>query len=143
MVKQNLQKLSNRCYSFISHVSPARSPPPLVADTGQLQLELKMLETPTSVEISSMIMSNAEAARAIFILDKILAALGLNEATPLDHGSVASKTSNNIPSKRVPRNTIRSRRTKRLLWHGNRFTNFDGTLSQSLRIAAPEAPVPG
>ena len=30
-----------------------------------------------------------------------------------------------------------------LLWHGSRFTNFVGILSQGLRIAPPEAPVTG
>jgi len=29
---------------------------------------------------------------------------------------------------------------KRLLWHGSRFTNYTGILSQGLRIAPPEAP---
>eukprot|EP00727_Mastigamoeba_balamuthi_P003129 m51a1_g12813 putative b chain crystal structure of parp catalytic domain in complex with novel inhibitors (486) ;mRNA; r:578-2360 len=31
----------------------------------------------------------------------------------------------------------------RLLWHGSRFTNFIGILTQGLRIAPPEAPVTG
>ncbi|XP_062010044.1 poly [ADP-ribose] polymerase 1-like [Rosa rugosa] len=30
-----------------------------------------------------------------------------------------------------------------LLWHGSRFTNFVGILSQGLRIAPPEAPATG
>jgi len=32
---------------------------------------------------------------------------------------------------------------KRLLWHGSRFTNYTGILSQGLRIAPPEAPHTG
>ena len=32
---------------------------------------------------------------------------------------------------------------KMLLWHGSRFSNFGGILSQGLRIAPPEAPVSG
>jgi poly [ADP-ribose] polymerase len=32
---------------------------------------------------------------------------------------------------------------KKLLWHGSRFSNFVGILSQGLRIAPPEAPVSG
>jgi poly [ADP-ribose] polymerase len=32
---------------------------------------------------------------------------------------------------------------RRLLWHGSRFTNFIGILTQGLRIAPPEAPVTG
>lgn len=32
---------------------------------------------------------------------------------------------------------------KRLLWHGSRFSNFGGILSQGLRIAPPEAPKTG
>ena len=32
---------------------------------------------------------------------------------------------------------------KMLLWHGSRFSNFVGILSQGLRIAPPEAPVSG
>ena len=30
-----------------------------------------------------------------------------------------------------------------LLWHGSRFSNFGGILSQGLRIAPPEAPKTG
>ena len=32
---------------------------------------------------------------------------------------------------------------KKLLWHGSRFSNFVGILSQGLRIAPPEAPKTG
>ena len=32
---------------------------------------------------------------------------------------------------------------RKLLWHGSRFSNFGGILSQGLRIAPPEAPVTG
>jgi len=32
---------------------------------------------------------------------------------------------------------------KKLLWHGSRFSNFGGILSQGLRIAPPEAPKTG
>ena len=32
---------------------------------------------------------------------------------------------------------------KMLLWHGSRFSNFVGILSQGLRIAPPEAPKSG
>lgn len=32
---------------------------------------------------------------------------------------------------------------RKLLWHGSRFTNFGGILSQGLRIAPPEAPASG
>ena len=32
---------------------------------------------------------------------------------------------------------------KKLLWHGSRFSNWGGILSQGLRIAPPEAPVTG
>ena len=32
---------------------------------------------------------------------------------------------------------------KKLLWHGSRFSNFGGILSQGLRIAPPEAPRTG
>ena len=32
---------------------------------------------------------------------------------------------------------------KMLLWHGSRFSNFGGILSQGLRIAPPEAPKTG
>jgi poly [ADP-ribose] polymerase len=32
---------------------------------------------------------------------------------------------------------------KKLLWHGSRFSNFVGILSQGLRIAPPEAPSTG
>ena len=32
---------------------------------------------------------------------------------------------------------------KKLLWHGSRFSNFVGILSQGLRIAPPEAPSSG
>jgi len=32
---------------------------------------------------------------------------------------------------------------KKLLWHGSRFSNFVGILSQGMRIAPPEAPVTG
>jgi hypothetical protein len=32
---------------------------------------------------------------------------------------------------------------KMLLWHGSRFSNFVGILSQGLRIAPPEAPKTG
>jgi hypothetical protein len=31
---------------------------------------------------------------------------------------------------------------RQLLWHGSRTTNYLGILSQGLRIAPPEAPVP-
>lgn len=31
----------------------------------------------------------------------------------------------------------------KLLWHGSRFSNWGGILSQGLRIAPPEAPVTG
>ncbi|KAM1570682.1 hypothetical protein ACFX10_035653 [Malus domestica] len=34
-------------------------------------------------------------------------------------------------------------KNKMLLWHGSRFTNFVGILSQGLRIAPPEAPATG
>lgn len=34
-------------------------------------------------------------------------------------------------------------RNKTLLWHGSRFSNFAGILSQGLRIAPPEAPSSG
>lgn len=34
-------------------------------------------------------------------------------------------------------------KNKMLLWHGSRFTNFIGILSQGLRIAPPEAPATG
>ena len=32
---------------------------------------------------------------------------------------------------------------KKLLWHGSRFSNFVGILSQGMRIAPPEAPSTG
>ena len=32
---------------------------------------------------------------------------------------------------------------KKLLWHGSRFSNFVGILSQGLKIAPPEAPKSG
>ena len=32
---------------------------------------------------------------------------------------------------------------RKLLWHGSRFSNFGGILSQGLRIAPPEAPATG
>ena len=32
---------------------------------------------------------------------------------------------------------------KKLLWHGSRFSNFVGILSQGMRIAPPEAPSSG
>lgn len=32
---------------------------------------------------------------------------------------------------------------KKLLWHGSRFSNYVGILSQGLRIAPPEAPSTG
>lgn len=32
---------------------------------------------------------------------------------------------------------------KKLLWHGSRFSNFVGIISQGLRIAPPEAPSTG
>ena len=32
---------------------------------------------------------------------------------------------------------------KKLLWHGSRFSNFVGILSQGMRIAPPEAPCTG
>ena len=32
---------------------------------------------------------------------------------------------------------------KKLLWHGSRFSNFVGILSQGMRIAPPEAPIAG
>ena len=34
-------------------------------------------------------------------------------------------------------------KNKKLLWHGSRFSNFVGILSQGLRIAPPEAPKTG
>jgi hypothetical protein len=34
-------------------------------------------------------------------------------------------------------------KNKKLLWHGSRFSNFVGILSQGLRIAPPEAPKSG
>ncbi len=34
-------------------------------------------------------------------------------------------------------------KNKKLLWHGSRFSNFVGILSQGLRIAPPEAPSTG
>ena len=36
---------------------------------------------------------------------------------------------------------FRDLHNKKLLWHGSRYTNFGGILSQGLRIAPPEAPV--
>ena len=32
---------------------------------------------------------------------------------------------------------------RKLLWHGSRFSNFVGILSQGMRIAPPEAPASG
>ena len=34
-------------------------------------------------------------------------------------------------------------RNRKLLWHGSRFSNFVGILSQGMRIAPPEAPRAG
>lgn len=34
-------------------------------------------------------------------------------------------------------------KNKKLLWHGSRFSNFVGILSQGMRIAPPEAPKSG
>ena len=34
-------------------------------------------------------------------------------------------------------------KNQKLLWHGSRFSNFVGILSQGMRIAPPEAPKSG
>lgn len=53
----------------------------------------------------------------------------------VSHGSREGEAERFVPYLRLPNH--------RLLWHGSRFTNFIGILTQGLRVAPPEAPVTG
>lgn len=71
----------------------------------------------------------------------------LIEAISSTHGSTHSFNIEPIDVFKIKREgeaeKFKNLDNRMLLWHGSRFSNFGGILSQGLRIAPPEAPVSG
>lgn len=133
-----------------------------------------MLDTLTDMEVANTIMKTTgdkdKDAESVNVLDKRFQELGMEEMTPLEHGSdeykaladyliKSSGTAHGIryrledifrtdragEADQVAKSEFSKlkKKDKRLLWHGSRTTNYGGILSQGLRIAPPEAPLNG
>lgn len=167
--RAQVETLSNQYYSVIPHAF-GRNRPPVIRDNDSLKKEIELLESLSDMkEAAAMLKSQLKDDSGIHKLDKQFQGLGMNEMTPLDHGSTEFKEIDDYLNnskgathhmtyavqdifrierqgefdrfEQSPYAKIKSNR--RLLWHGSRVTNFGGILGQGLRIAPPEAPVSG
>lgn len=167
--RAQVEELSNLYYSVIPHAF-GRNRPPVIRDDGSLKREIELLESLSDMkEAAAMLKSQLKDDSGIHKLDKQFQGLGMNEMTPLDHGSQEFQEIDSYLNdskgathhvnyaveeifrierqgeferfEKSPYAKIKSNR--RLLWHGSRVTNFGGILGQGLRIAPPEAPVSG
>ncbi|KAH8733918.1 poly polymerase catalytic domain-containing protein [Ilyonectria robusta] len=163
------EHLSNTYYSFIPHAF-GRNRPPIIQNDAMLKKEIELLESLSDMKDAADIMKIDRKTRdTIHPIDRQFQGLGLEEMTPLKHGSNEfTQLSSYLNESRGSTHNVsyqvkdifrieRQGETKRfdespytkidsdrrLLWHGSRCTNFGGILSQGLRIAPPEAPVSG
>lgn len=140
----------------------------MVDNDDILRREVAMLDTLSDMEVANSIMKTTGKNRdadSVNLLDKRFKDLGMDEMTPLAHGSNEYKELSKylIESSgqthglryrlqdifRIERHGESQRfeksrfaklkdKNRRLLWHGSRTTNYGGILSQGLRIAPPE-----
>ena len=161
--------LSNLYYSLIPH-DFGRNRPPVITTQALLKKEIDLLESLSDMKDAQNILNKERKSKVeMNLLDSQYEGLGMQEMSPLDHGSEEFRqladylmkttgSTHNVKYKvedifRIERQGEKARfeeskyfnipSDRRLLWHGSRVTNFGGILSQGLRIAPPEAPVTG
>jgi len=156
----DLLRLTNQFYTLIPHDFGIKEPP-LISDKDELQKKMKLMEALIDIEIATTLMKQGggEGESKVDVNYKKLNTnlVPLNEDDP-DYQMCKAYMSNQagkfklrlLDAFKVARNGEDDRFQKsiplgnrQLLWHGSRFTNYVGILSQGLRIAPPEAPKSG
>lgn len=160
-----LKSLSNRFYSNIPHVFPAKADPKqflldssqkladksqLLDDLNDILLTKRMIDS-SSIEDDGGLSSNFQSMGIeLESLDlttgdgKMIKEYATNTHAAT-HGKFKIKNVWRLSRKdEVGRFTPwLKNKNRKLLWHGSGFTNWVAILSQGLRIAPPEAPVSG
>lgn len=159
---ERIKQLSTRFYGLIPHQG-ATSP---LSTPESVKEKIKMMEAITDVEIASSLMKEGRSGGSLSQVDikyrKLKARIEPLEKHTQEYSFIEQYVTNSHASvhntfkieidnvfkleregeaeRFVPYNRLPNHR---LLWHGSRFTNFIGIVTQGLRIAPPEAPVTG
>ncbi|TPX31004.1 hypothetical protein SmJEL517_g05553 [Synchytrium microbalum] len=157
-----LQQLSSTFYTVIPHEF-GFSVPPVIRTPQDLKKKLEMVEALGDIQIATTILkSHAGEITAnpmdlnYSSLETTIKAVDISSDTfklvvnyvKNTHGATHSGYALDVAdvfevTKPMEKERFKDLHNKQLLWHGSRLTNWAGILSQSLRIAPPEAPSTG
>lgn len=159
---ERIKQLSTQFYNIIPHqgaTSPLTSP-------EAVKEKIKMMEAITDIEVAATLMKEGKSGGSLNQVDikyrKLKAKLEPLEKHTQEYSFIEQYVTNSHAQvhnnfKIEIDNVFKLERegeaerfqqysrlpNHRLLWHGSRFTNYIGIITQGLRIAPPEAPVTG
>ncbi|GAU96892.1 hypothetical protein RvY_08263-2 [Ramazzottius varieornatus] len=156
-----LTEACNQFYTKIPHAFGMRRPT-LIQTAQQLKREMDLLETLGDIEVALRILKDASSkAFTESPIDRHYRTLNA-DISHIEHGSLTFemirdylRTTHGPTHTDYELDVVQAYKLKKqadfdehlgnrmLLWHGSRISNFAGILSQTLRIAPPEAPVTG
>eukprot|EP01105_Mastigella_eilhardi_P011041 TRINITY_DN2544_c0_g1_i2.p1 TRINITY_DN2544_c0_g1~~TRINITY_DN2544_c0_g1_i2.p1 ORF type:complete len:486 (-),score=145.03 TRINITY_DN2544_c0_g1_i2:66-1523(-) len=159
---ERIRSLSQQFYGLIPHSGSC----PLLSSPESIKEKLKMMEAIGDIEIAARLMKEGQSGASRNAVDvkyrKLRAKLEPVEKHTQEYSYIEQYVANTHASAhsnfkleietafRLEREGEKDRfaayarlPNHRLLWHGSRFTNFIGIITQGLRVAPPEAPVTG